>query len=340
MSEADTVLIFGVTGQDGAYLAKLLLGQGCRVFGTCRNTEPENLWRLSSLGIAGQIDLKHCDLGQVDQIEQLISDIRPDQIYNLAAVSSLDEAYADPDGTQDVNGHAVQAMLDTAFGVRPDTRFFQASSAQIFGNTEVWPQTETSARSPQTPYATAKIIADDAVKAARGKGHFAVSGILYNHESPLRTDRFVSRKIAAGLVRLVRGNDGPLRLGSLDAQRDWSFAGDIMRGAALALSHPNPQDYILASGVPHRVRDWVEIGAAHLGLELEWRGRGVEEIGIDAVSGRTIIETDPAFYRAVEPARLIGDPSRAKRHLGWSAEVDLTSLVKLMIEAELARLSD
>ena len=340
MTHAGRVLIFGVTGQDGAYLSKSLIDRGYCVQGTTRSTNDENLWRLKALGIDKKIGLYDCGLSDFDQIRKIISETQPDFVYNLAAVSSLGEAFEDPDGTMRVNADAVEVIISSLFSQFPEARFFQASSAQIFGEPLTWPQTEESIRAPQSPYAEAKIRADEAVANARKQGFFAVSGILYNHESPLRSGRFVSRKIAEGLVRYSKQKTGALKLGTLNAERDWCFAGDVMSGAILALSHSVASDYIFASGKSHRVRDWVEIGAIHLGLVLYWEGEGLNEIAIDRNNGHKVIEIDPAFYRESDPAKLVGFADKARQELGWTPEFQFSALVRLMIDAELARYTD
>ena len=334
MSAQRHALIFGGSGQDGSYLSDLLLKQGWKVTGTCQNVHSSDPWRLRMLGISDRIELISCALSDEGAVRSAVTTTKPDAVFNVAAISSLEEARENPDLTIRINGTAVGWMLDELFDQNSDARFFQASSAQIFGSPETAPQTETSVRSPENSYAEAKILADENVDRARSQGHFAVSGILYNHESPLRTERFVSRKIASGLVDLLDEASGPLEIGSLDAVRDWSFAKDFMEGAVLAVEASAPDQYIFASGVASRVRDWINYGAEYLGLEINWSGQGIEEEGRCARTGRLLVKVDPKFYRAIDPARLIGDPSKARSVLGWTPKMDLQALVHLMIDAE------
>lgn len=319
-----------MTGQDGAYLAKLLLEKGISVSGTCRDPAASDLWRLQALGIQEDVTLYPCDLSDFSQIECTFLSSEPDWVFNFSGVTSLGEAAENPDLTRCVNGEAVSHMLKFFFGVNPKGKFFQASSAQLL----LSGQTDDPG---VLAYSDGKRVADEAVQKARQAGHYAVSGMLFNHESPLRTERFVSRKVAAGLVQW-RDQKGPaIRLGALDQVRDWSFAGDIVKGAYLSLLRDDPDDYQFASGVAHRVRDWVDIGCEVLGIEPVWTGEGVDEIARCKTSGKTIVEIDPAFYRADESERLVGDPSKARNLLDWRPDYDFEGLVRLMIEAEFKR---
>ena len=319
-----------MTGQDGAYLAKRLLEKGISVSGTCRDPATSDLWRLQVLGIQEDVTLYPCDLSDFSKIERSFLSSEPDWVFNFAGVTSLGEAAENPVLTRRVNGDAVSHMLSFFFGVNPKGKFFQASSAQLL-------LSDLSDDPGVLAYSDGKRVAEEAVQKARQSGHFAVSGMLFNHESPLRTERFVSRKIVSGLVQWRDHNGPAIRLGALDQVRDWSFAGDIVDGAYLSLLRDDPDDYQFASGVAHRVRDWVDVGCEVLGIEPVWAGEGVDEIATCKTSGRTIVEIDPAFYRTDESERLVGDPSKARNLLDWRPDYDFAGLVRLMIEAELKR---
>lgn len=319
-----------MTGQDGAYLAKRLQQKGISVTGTCRDPTTSDLWRLRELDVLDAATLYRCDLANFGQIETVLKSTKPDWVFNFAGVTSLGEAAENPELTYRVNGVAVEHMLDVFFAQNPEGRFFQASSAQLL-------LSDDSDDPGVLAYSDGKRSADQSVLSARRAGHFAVSGMLFNHESPLRTERFVSRKIAAGLVQW-RDRGGPaLRLGALDQVRDWSFAGDIVSGAFLSLAHCEPDDYQFASGAAHKVRDWVDVGCEALGIELVWSGTGLDEIATCRSTGKAVVEIDPMFYRPEESERLVGDPSKAANVLRWRPEYDFEGLVSLMIKAELKR---
>ncbi|WP_293610872.1 GDP-mannose 4,6-dehydratase [Ponticaulis sp.] len=330
----ETALIFGVTGQDGAYLACRLLQKGMTVIGTCRDVERSDLWRLRRLGVLEQIDLRSCPFEGTSSVSELLSSEAPDYVFNLAGVTSLAEANADPELCRFANGELVGVMLESAFDANPSARFFQASSSQIFGAAHSSPQTILSDRAPGNVYAEAKCGADEFVSEARKHGSFAVSGILYNHESPLRTEAFISRKIVAGLSGLAKGQGDALLLGNLDAVRDWSFAGDIVEGIHRSLICDVPRDYILASGIARTVRDWADEAASCLEMELIWEGRGLEQRASCGQTGRPLIAISPDFYQGETGVDMVGDIEATMRQLDWTPQTSFTSLVKLMVEAE------
>ncbi|MAP94572.1 MAG: hypothetical protein CMK07_06425 [Ponticaulis sp.] len=337
MDTPETVLIFGATGQDGAYLTQILSERKCRLIGTCQNTSTSDIWRLDYLGVRDAISLETCVLADAEQIGDIIRRHQPDKVFNLAGVTSLGEADADAMATRQINRDAVGVMMDTLFSEQPQARFFQASSAQVFGKPDIVPQTELTPINPLNVYAQAKVEADNLVENARDDGYFAVSGLLYNHESPLRTSRFVSRKIVSGIVGLLEPNAEPFRIGSLNSVRDWSFARDIMLAADLSLRAQQPNSYILASGQAHTVRDWVEIALQEVGFVFHWQGEGLDERAVCGRTGRTLVGIDPRFYRTDDPATLIGDASRARSELNWKPEFSFDELVKHMVAAELQR---
>ncbi|MAJ08319.1 GDP-mannose 4,6-dehydratase [Ponticaulis sp.] len=301
-------LIFGITGQDGAYLARRLLDLGFEVTGTCQNAQLSDKWRLQFVGICEQVRLVTCGLDNAKAVQQVVWETEPDWFFNLAGYTSLAEANVSRDKTLFVNGEIVGVMLDSATDAKDSVRFFQASSAQVFGNETTGPQTEETPVNPENFYAEAKVVADDIVADARSAGVFAVSGVLYNHESPLRTERFLSRKVTMGMVEAARNSEFVLRVGNLNSRRDWSYADDFMKAAVLSLQNKAPSRYILSSGQFHCVRDWIEIAAAYLGLDIRWQGDGVDEIAVDTKTGRTIVAVAPEFYRAQDPDGLIGNP--------------------------------
>ena len=330
-------LIFGVTGQDGAYLARRLLDLGFDVTGTCQHAQLSDKWRLHFVGVCERVKLVTCGLDSAKAVQQVIRDTEPDWVFNLAGYTSLAEADVSRDKTLFVNGEIVRVMLDSATDANDSVRFFQASSAQVFGNEITGPQTEETPANPENFYAEAKVIADDIVADARSAGVFAVSGVLYNHESPLRTERFLSRKVTMGLVEAARAPEFVLRVGNLNSRRDWSYADDFMEAAILSLQNEASSRYILSSGQFHCVRDWIDIGAAHLEIDMKWQGDGVDEVAVDTKTGRTIVAVAPEFYREQDPDGLIGNPQCAEQKLGWSARTPFSSLVEMMVTADLAR---
>lgn len=330
-------LIFGVTGQDGAYLARRLLDLGFDVTGTCQHAQLSDKWRLHLVGVCERVELVTCGLDSAKAVQQVIRDTEPDWVFNLAGYTSLAEADVSRAKTLFVNGKIVQVMLDSALEANDSVRFFQASSAQVFGNEISGPQTEETPVNPANFYAEAKVIADDIVSDARSAGAFAVSGVLYNHESPLRTERFLSRKVTMGMVEVARDPEFVLRVGNLNSRRDWSYADDFMDAAVRSLQHVAPSRYILSSGQFHSVRDWIDVGAAYLRIDMKWQGDGVDEIAVDTKTGRTIVAVAPEFYRVQDPDGLIGNSQRAEQKLGWSARTPFSSLVEMMVAADLAR---
>ena len=309
-------LITGVTGQDGAYLSRFLLGQGYDVYGTtCRH----DLARLHSLGVAERVRVVAGDLGDVAKLESILRDVQPDEVYNLAAQSSVAASFADPLLTSEVDALGALRLLEAVRRAAPQARFFQASSGEMFGDTEERPQRETTPFRPGTPYAVAKLFAHGMTIAyRRSHGLFACSGILFNHESPLRGPDFVTRKIARGAARIKKGLEHTLALGNLDVRRDWGFAGDYVRAMWLMLQQDEADDYVIATGESHTVREFVELAFAHVGLLWE-----------------SHVRQDPALFRPADAGELVGDASKARRVLGWQPQVTFAELVAMMVEAEL-----
>lgn len=333
-------IVTGITGQDGAYLSKLLLEKGYEVYGTFRRSSSTNLWRLEELGIADQIKLVSFDLLEYSNIRRMIEKIQPAEFYNLAAQSFVATSFEQPLYTADVDGLGVTRILESIREINPEIRFYQASTSEMFGLVQETPQSEKTPFYPRSPYGAAKLYAHwMTVNYRESYNMHASSGILFNHESPMRGQEFVSRKITTGFARIKHGQQKLLELGNLDALRDWGFAGDYVEGMWRMVQQPTADDYVLATGVTTKVRDFVQLAAIAAGFELEWKGTGVDEIGIDSKSGNILVKINPEFYRPAEVELLLGDPTKAKTQLGWNPKVELIQLVNMMMEADLRRVA-
>lgn len=335
-----SALLTGVTGQDGAYLAKLLLEKGYTVYATHRRTSSGSFWRLESLDLLehGDLNLIEYDLTDPGAAYRLLSRIGPDEIYNLAAQSFVGVSFEKPTTTSEITGLGCLYLLEAIRDVKPDTRFYQASTSEMFGKVQSIPQNEDTPFYPRSPYGVAKLYAHwMTVNYREAYGLYATSGILFNHESPLRGLEFVTRKITDGIARICAGSLDCIRLGNLDPKRDWGYAAEYVEGMWRMLQAEEPGSYVLATGTTSTVRDFVSMAARAAGIEMEWRGTGAEEIGIDTGSGKTIVVVDPKFYRPAEVDLLIGDPTRARKDLGWSPETELPELCSMMVRADLER---
>ena len=333
-------LVTGVTGQDGAYLAKLLLENGYEVHGTMRRSSTPNTWRLESLGIRNDVRPVLMDLAEYSNVQRVVTSVKPDEIYNLAAQSFVSASFEQPIYTTDVTGTSVVRLLEAIRQVKPDTRFYQASTSEMFGKVQEVPQRESTPFYPRSPYGVAKLAAHWMVVNYRESyGMHLSSGILFNHESPLRGVEFVTRKITSHLSEIRHGRRQVLELGNLDAKRDWGFAGDYVRGMWMMLQHETAQDFVLATGVTHPVRDFVTWAAEAAGFDLEWSGAAEKEIGTDRRTGQVVVRVNPDYYRPAEVELLIGDGSKAREVLGWTPHVPVRDLVRMMVEADLARAS-
>ena len=328
-----TAFITGITGQDGAYLSKLLLSKGYEVHGGVRRILQPEVTRLEILGIADQVTLHEFDLTEQNGIFRTIRDINMDEFYNLAAQSLVDTSWELPVYTAEVDGIAVAKILDTLRMLRPSCRFYQASSCEMFGLVQETPQRETTRFYPRSPYAVAKVYGHYiTVNYRESFGLHVSSGILFNHESVLRGKEFVTRKITLGLAALARGGDRPVELGNLDVRRDWGFAGDYVEGMWRMLQQEAADDYVLATGVTTTVRDFFTYAGEALGMDLVWDGEAENETATDRKSGKLVLKVNPKFYRPAEVELLIGDASKAREKLGWEATVDVRSLARLMAE--------
>lgn len=333
-----TALVTGVTGQTGAYLAKLLLEKGYKVHGAARRTSLHSGWRLRELDIEDRIELLPFELLEFSNISRTLEKISPDEIYNFAAQSFVATSFEQPLYTADVNALGLVRLLEAMRMTCPDARFYQASSSEMFGRAREAPQTELTPFHPRSPYGVSKAFGHwTVVNYRESYGTFGCSGMAFNHESPLRGADFVTRKIAIGFARIRAGQQKVLELGNLDAKRDWGFAGDYVQGMWAMLQHDQADDYVLATGVMHSVRQFVEAAANAAGFELGWKGEGAKELGIDRRTQRPLVRVSTAFQRPADVDELRGDASKARRVLGWRPATRFDALVKMMVNAEMAR---
>jgi GDPmannose 4,6-dehydratase len=335
-------IITGVTGQDGSYLAEFLLEKGYEVHGILRRSSSFNTWRIDHLykdrHEANGFHLHYGDLTDGTSIIRLIKEIEPDEIYNLAAQSHVKVSFETPEYTANADGVGVLRILEAIklLDMTEKAKLYQASTSELYGLVQETPQTEKTPFYPRSPYGAAKLYAFWIVKNYREAYNiFACNGILFNHESPRRGQTFVTRKITMALCNIKLGNQEKLYLGNMDAKRDWGYAKEYVESMWLMLQQKKADDYVVATGETHTVREFVEEACKVLGMEIEWKGKGVNERGIDKKSGKTIIEIDPQYFRPTEVELLLGDPSKAKKILGWEAKTKFKDLVKVMIESDL-----
>jgi len=336
-------LITGVTGQDGAYLAEFLLAKGYAVHGIKRRSSLFNTDRIDHLYQDPhernlRFKLHFGDLTDSTNLIRIIQEVQPDEIYNLAAQSHVAVSFETPEYTANSDAIGTLRVLEAIriLGLEKKTRFYQASTSEMFGKVQEIPQKETTPFYPRSPYGAAKVYAYwITVNYREAYGMFACNGILFNHESPLRGETFVSRKITRALTRISVGLQQNLHLGNLDSLRDWGHARDYIIAQWLMLQHDTPEDFVIATGKQYSVRDFVVAAGAELGMNIEWRGSGVDEEGFDTVSKRSIVHVDPRYFRPTEVETLLGDPTKAKKLLGWSAAVSFPQLVKEMVDSDL-----
>jgi GDPmannose 4,6-dehydratase len=331
-------LITGITGQDGAYLSKLLLAKGYEVHGGMRRVGGDSCGRLRELGILGGVEMHDFDLAEFSNIQRVIERVAPDEIYNLAAQSFVATSFEQPVYTADVDGLGAMRVLEAVRTAGAGTRVYQASTSEMFGKVQTIPQDENTPFYPRSPYGVAKLFAHwSTINYRESFGLFACSGILFNHESPLRGSEFVTRKITRGLANIALGSQDWIELGNIDAKRDWGYAQDYVEGMWLMLQAGQADDYVLATGETNSIRSFIEQAAAGFGWELVWTGSGVDEVGTDARSGKTLVRINPKFYRPAEVDLLIGNPHKAETRLGWTRSVSFAGLVELMVEADRER---
>lgn len=329
-------LITGVTGQDGSYLAELLLEKGYHVYGLQRRSSTPNTGRIDHL--YDHPDYPHfvtvyADLADSSNLSRIITKIQPDEIYNLGAQSHVRVSFDVPEYTANVTGLGPLRLLDAIRDLHIPVKYYQASSSEMFGEVLATPQNEQTPFNPQSPYGLSKTFAFYATRIYRKSyGLFASNGILFNHESPRRGHNFVTRKITAGLSRVKLGLQKTLQLGNLDAKRDWGYAKDYVEGIWKILQHHEPDDFVLATGETHTVREFIEEVGHHLDMDIVWEGEGVEERGVDRKTGQTVIEIDPIHFRPSEVDVLVGDATKARTLLGWEPRLTFKGLAKLMIE--------
>lgn len=325
--------ITGITGQDGSYLAELLVGKGYEVTGFMRRTSTDPLQRIEDLYTEGKINLIYGNMRDLPTITHALEAVVPDEIYNLAAQSHVGVSFMCPDETYDVDYKGVERILAEAFRVNPEAHFYQASSSEMFGSTPP-PQNEASPMNPVSPYAEAKFKAHQLVGEYRAKGFFAVSGILFNHESPRRGKHFVTRKLTHALAKVKLGLLDKVLVGNLAAKRDWGFAGDYVEMMWRMLQAEKPDDYVIATGESHTVRELAEAICDELGMPIHWEGSGLEERGVTK-DGKVIIEISEKFFRPHEVDALQGDSTKAAQALGWTPPTTFRALVKMMTAADL-----
>nr|WP_211254027.1 GDP-mannose 4,6-dehydratase [Paraburkholderia nodosa] len=335
-----SAIITGITGQDGAYLTEQLLEKGYVVHGTYRRTSSVNFWRLEELGVAHHQNLRlvEHDLLDAGSCIRLMERAQPDEVYNLAAQSFVGVSFEQPALTAQVTGVGALNLLEALRIIHPKARFYQASTSEMFGKVQAIPQTESTPFYPRSPYGVAKLYAHwITVNYRESYDMFASSGILFNHESPLRGREFVTRKITDSLAKISLGQLDVLELGNLDAQRDWGYAKEYVEGMWRMLQADQPDTYVLATNRTVSVRDFVNAAAKCLGIEIEWQGTAENEIGRDRKSGKTIVRVNPTFYRPAEVDLLIGDAQKAHDELGWAPKTSLETLCQMMVEADVAR---
>jgi GDPmannose 4,6-dehydratase len=338
-------LITGVSGQDGAYLAELLLSKGYEVHGIKRRSSIFNTGRIDHLyrdlhEPDVRFKLHYGDLTDGTSLIRIIQEVRPTEIYNLAAQSHVQVSFETAEYTANADAIGPLRLLEAIriLGLEKSVRFYQASTSEMYGKVQETPQSETTPFYPRSPYGAAKLYAYwITVNYREAYGMHASNGILFNHESPIRGETFVTRKITRGVAAIANGQQEQLFLGNLDAMRDWGHARDYVEGMWLMLQQPEPDDYVLATGESHSVREFVESAFAHIGRHIGWRGSGVEEIGMDTKSNQPLVSIDPRYFRPTEVETLLGNPAKAKRKLGWSHRIGFNQLVAEMMESDLQR---
>ncbi len=336
-------LITGVTGQDGAYLADFLLHKGYQVHGIKRRSSSFNTSRVDHLYKDPHetdvgFHMHYGDLTDATNLIRIVQDVQPDEVYNLAAQSHVMVSFETAEYTANADALGTLRLLEAIriLNLEEKTRFYQASTSELFGKVQEIPQRETTPFYPRSPYAAAKLYAYwITVNYREAYNMFACNGILFNHESPIRGETFVTRKITRALARIKLGMQEKLYLGNLDAKRDWGFAGDYVRATWLMLQQDQPEDFVIATGESHSVREFVEKGFQEVGIELAWEGTGVDEVARDAASGKVLVQIDPRYFRPTEVEYLLGDASKAKEVLGWEPKMDFAGLVKIMIRNDL-----
>lgn len=328
-------LITGITGQDGSYLAPLLLEQGYEVHAILRRTSNDPTERLSDLFSGRKVHFHEGNIRDLNRVSSIMAEVVPDEVYNLAAQSHVGTSFKCPDETWDVNYYGVGRVVNEALKVNPEVKIYQASTSEMFGNSPA-PQNEVTPFNPQSPYAEAKVLAhqDFIVNKRERLGSFLASGILFNHESPRRGKQFVTRKITHSFAKIAAGLQTHIELGNLDAVRDWGYAGDYVEAMYRILQQKSPEDFVIATGESHTVRDFVELSAKYFNYEIEWEGEAENEVGRNKKTGEVIVSVNPEFYRPNEVNYLLGDGAKAKASLQWEPKVKFSELVEMMCKAD------
>jgi GDPmannose 4,6-dehydratase len=336
-----TAIITGITGQDGAYLAKSLLERGYRVIGGMRRSASGSLWRLDELGILGKVELVDLELTDQENVTNIIKEYRPTEFYNLGANSFVANSFKTPRTVMETNAMSVLYELEAIKNYSPKTKFYQAGTSEMFGKVQEVPQRETTPFYPRSPYGVAKLAAYWLVKNYReAYGLYACNGILFNHESPLRGSEFVTKKITEHVARYANDNGtDPLELGNMNAQRDWGHSKDFVEAMYLMMQQDKPSDYVVATGEMHSVKEFVTEAFQQVGAELKWNGEGSDMCAINE-EGVVLVRVNPKFYRPTEVEQLLGDATKARQELGWNNEVKFPELVKEMVQGDISRLAN
>ena len=337
-------LVSGITGQDGAYMAELLLSKGYVVHGIKRRSSSFNTERVDHIYSDPHLPsvrffMHYGDMTDATNLIRIVQETRPDEIYNLAAQSHVQVSFETPEYTANSDALGTLRLLEAIriLGMAGHVRFYQASTSELYGNARDAPQRETTPFSPRSPYAAAKLYAYwITVNYREAYGVHASNGILFNHESAIRGETFVTRKITRAVAAIAGGTQDRLYLGNLDAKRDWGHARDYVEGMWMILQQEKPDDYVLATGEAHSVREFVELAFAHAGFDIVWKGKGIDEKGVDRSTGRTLIEVDSRYFRPTDVGSLIGDPAKARARLGWRHRTDFRTLIREMVDADLA----
>lgn len=329
-------LITGITGQDGSYLAELLLEKGYELHAIVRRSSTSNTWRINHIIENPNLHLHYADLSDSSSINLIVDKVKPNEVYNLAAQSHVRVSFDVPEYTGDVDGLGVIRLLEAIRKSGIDCKFYQASTSELYGKVQEVPQSETTPFYPRSPYGVAKLYGFWIVKNYReAYNMFACNGILFNHESERRGENFVTRKITKTIANIINNKEDCLYIGNMDAKRDWGHAQDYVEGMWRMLQAEEPDDYVLATGETHTVRGFIEIAFNHVGIKIEWSGTGIDEIGTDSATGKVLVSIDPRYFRPSEVDLLLGDPSKAKEKLGWEPTTKFEELVKRMLDSDL-----
>lgn len=333
-----TAFITGVTGQDGAYLSELLLSKGYKVYGGFRRLSTPNFWRMEELGVDKDVELLETDLLDASNLTRILDQVKPDEVYNLAAQSFVAHSFSNPILTAKATGLGVTNLLEAIRITNTKIKFYQASTSELYGKVQEIPQKETTPFYPRSPYGVAKLYAHwMTINYRESYDIFGCTGILFNHESPLRGVEFVTRKITDSVSKIKAGKQDFFEIGNMDAKRDWGFAKEYVEGMYMMLQADKPDNYVLSTNVTTSIREWIEICFNHIGEEIVWEGEGVNEIGKEKASGKVRVKVNPKFFRPAEVELLIGDYSKAKEALGWEPKTSYKELAELMMKRDLER---